>query len=87
MKKGLFLKLSLLFASVLFLQHGFAQDSPQWHLPENVKVRFGKGRIGEFRYSPDGTRLAVVSAIGIWLYDTTTLQEVDLFTGLSLIHI
>ena len=33
------------------------------------------------RYSPDGTRLAVASSIGIWFYDTTTLQEIDLFTG------
>ena len=41
MKKGLFFKLSLLFVSVLFLQNSFAQDSPQWNLPENVKGRLG----------------------------------------------
>ena len=27
------------------------------------------------------TRLAVASSIGIWFYDTATLQEIDLFTG------
>ena len=39
-------------------------------------------------YSPDGTRLAVASSIGIWLYDTATHQvgnsrngEVALLTG------
>ena len=36
---------------------------------------------GELAYSPDGTRLAVASSVGIWLYDTETLKEVDLLTG------
>ena len=81
MKKELFFKFSLLFVFSLLLQNSFAQDSPQWRLPENVKARLGRGSIVEMRYSPDGTRLAVASSIGIWFYDTTTLQEVDLFTG------
>ncbi len=81
MKNGLFFKFSLLCVSVLFLQDSFAQDSPQWRLPEHVKARLGRGSIVEMRYSPDGTRLAVASSIGIWVYDTITLQEVDLFTG------
>ena len=54
MKKGLFFKFSLLFVFVLFLQDSFAQDSPQWRLPEGVKARLGRGRIVEMRYSPDG---------------------------------
>ena len=81
MKKGLFFMFSLLFVFALFLQDSFAQDSPQWRLPEGVRARLGKGRISEFQYSPDGTRLAVASSIGIWFYDTATFQEVDLFTG------
>ena len=81
MKKELFVKFSMLFVFVLFLQDSFAQDSPQWHLPENVKARLGRGSIVEMRYSPDGKRLAVASSIGIWFHDTATLQEVDLFTG------
>ena len=32
-------------------------------------------------YSPDGTRLAVASGIGIWLYDAHTGDEVSLLTG------
>ncbi len=50
-------------------------------LPEDAKARFGKGIINEMQYSPDGTRLAVASGIGIWLYDTETHQEVALLTG------
>ena len=65
----------------LFSLNTFAQDSPQWHLPDGAKARLGKGGINEIQYSPDGTRLAVASSIGIWLYDTATLQEVALLTG------
>ena len=31
--------------------------------------------------SPDGTRIAVASSIGLWLYDAATLAEIALFTG------
>ena len=80
-------KLSLLLVSVLFLQNSCVQeksevpDSPQWHLPEGVKVRLGKGLINEIAYSPDGNRLAVASSIGIWIYDAHTGEELALLTG------
>ena len=72
---------TLLVLLTLFSQSTFAQDSPQWNLPKGVKARFGKGKIFELQYSPDGTLLAIASGIGIWLHDTTTLQEVALLTG------
>ena len=53
----------------------------QLSLPENAKARLGKGRLSELTYSPDGTRLAVVSSIGIWLYNAQTYDEMALFTG------
>ena len=65
---------------ILFTLNASAQDYTQWHLPEGAKARLGKGAIHEIQYSPDGTRLAVASSIGIWLYDTTTYQEVALLT-------
>ena len=37
----------LLILFVLFHVNTFAQDSPQWNLPEGVKARFGKGKIFE----------------------------------------
>ena len=82
-KKALFFKFSLLFVSALFLQNSFAQDSPQWDLPEGAKARLGKGRISEITYSPDGNRLAVASGIGIWIYDARSGEELDLLTGHS----
>ena len=70
-----------LFLAVLATQ-AIAQDYTQWDLPEGAKARLGKGRIiGSFAYSPDSTRLAIPSSIGIWLYDMATHQELDLLTG------
>ena len=56
----------------------------QWRLPERAKARLGKGSItGNVAFSPDGTRLAVGSSIGIWIYDVRPgkEKELDLFTG------
>ena len=80
-KKSLFLRLSLLLICTLFIQNSVAQDYTRWNLPEGAKMRLGKGRISEIAYSPDGTRLAVASTIGIWLYDTAPHKEVALLTG------
>ena len=50
------------------------------HLPEGAKARFGKGHINDIEYSPDGSRLAVATDIGIWLYDANTGQTLNFFT-------
>ncbi len=78
----MFFKLILLFLFLcaLCLPHSGAQDFPQWGLPKGAQARLGKGIIREIQYSPDGTRLAVASSIGIWLYDTATHQEIALLT-------
>ena len=61
---------------------GFAQDYTQWGLPEGAKARLGKGHItGNIAYSPDGTRLAMPSSMGIWIYDAHTGKELVLLTG------
>ena len=57
----------------------YAQDLHQWHLPEGAKMRLGKGSISKLAYSPDGTRLAVGSSIGIWIYDLEKGKALDLF--------
>lgn len=73
--------LTLFLISSLLLSNTFAQDYTQWELPAGAIARLGKGGVGDIKYSPDGRLLAVASRIGIWLYDTTTYQEVALFTG------
>ncbi len=44
-------------------------ESPQVHLPEGAKLRLGKGKIRQVAYSSDGTKVAVATRIGLWLYD------------------
>ena len=56
------------------------EDYSQRYLPERAIARFGKGYPYDFGYFPDGTRLAVGSTIGIWIYDTRTGEELDLLT-------
>ena len=63
------------------MKNNTAQEAMQWHLPEDAKARLGKGKINEIQYSSDGAILVVATGIGIWLYDTTTYQEVGLLTA------
>ena len=77
---------TLLFIITLFLPHAIAQDYTRWELPEGAKMRWGKGEIPEnrlaqfppYQFSPDNPRLAVLSSIGIWLYDVQTGEELAL---------
>jgi hypothetical protein len=62
----------------------FAQDSPQWHLPDGAKAHLGKGTIHEIKTSPDGTRIAVAGGIGIWIYDTATVKRSRCYPGIRL---
>ena len=55
-----------------------AQDYTQYSLPEGAIARLGKGTLGKIQFSPDGSRLAVSSSIGIWFYDPETGKELDL---------
>ena len=71
----------LLMLWVLLLPNAPAQKYRRWALPEGAVARLGKGNVEEVLYSPDGARFAVVSSIGIWLYDTKTYRAVALLAG------
>ena len=77
----IFIISTVLFVSTLFLPTTFAQDHTQLNLPEGAKARLGKGYIRDAQYSPDGTLLAVVSSIGIWIYEAQTGEKLNLFMG------
>ena len=69
---------------VLWCSNVNAQDYTTWALPDGAAARLGKGEItGNIVFSPDGTRLAVATSIGIWIYDTriSETKPVDLLTG------
>ena len=82
MKTVFFSLLTILCVITLsFPYTSFAQDSPQWHLPDGATARLGKGWLYEIQYSPDGTRLAAAGALGVWIYDTATDEEISLLTA------
>ena len=78
MKRVLFTVFAL---NVVFLLISFAQDNTKVGLPEGAIARLGKGGINLMRFSPDGTRLAVGTDVGVWLYDVPRREETALFTG------
>ncbi len=55
----------------------------QWALPESegVMARLGKGRVEGLNFSPDRKRLAVSSAVGLWLINMDDLTPAALWTG------
>ena len=73
--------LGVLFVVLTFATDILAQDVPQWHLPDGVKARYGKGTIHDIKYSPDGRKMAVATGIGIWIYETETADELNLLTA------
>ena len=70
---------SLILLAIVSL-NATAQDTSQGGLPEGAKARrdIGGGTIFDVTYSPDGTRLAVASGSGVWLYDVETGAVVPL---------
>ena len=61
-------RLLVLLTLVLHVS-GYAENSGQTHVPEGAIARLGKGGINLIRFSPDGSKLAVGTDIGLWLYD------------------
>ncbi len=69
-----------LLLSVQLFPISFAQDNNRWSLPDGAKARLGKGKIINMQLSPDGSRLAVASTIGVNIYDINTGEETVLLT-------
>ena len=58
------------------------QDHSRVNLPDGAIARLGKGGVSYedrgLAFSPDGSRLAVATSIGIWFYDVETFDEIAL---------
>ena len=54
-------------------------DVTTWVLPEGAIARLGRGSIRDMAFSPDGQHFAVGTAIGLWLYEFSTLPPIALW--------
>ena len=54
-------------------------DVNTWGLPENAMTRLGRGSALNVAFSADDSKLAVGSNIGLWLYDTSTMNPLALW--------
>ena len=75
MKKPMLFYIALLLISSLLLSNS---SLAQQHLPEDAKLRLGKGSANDTTFTPDGTQFAVATNIGIWIYDAKTGAEITL---------
>ena len=51
----------------------------KWALPEGAIARLGRGSVRDMAFSPDGQYFAVGTAIGLWLYEFSTLLPIALW--------
>lgn len=54
-------------------------DVTTWDLPEGARVRFGRGRVIDMAFSPDGIHLTVATTIGVYWYDLATMEPTALW--------
>lgn len=70
--------INILLVIIWFVPNSIAQDSVKWHLPEGTLMHLVVGKIHDITYTTGGTRMAVASSVGAWIYDMQPFQEVDL---------
>ena len=72
---------AVLVLTLLYLPISFSYEPyTQFGLPEGAVARIGRGAIRDIQYSPDGTRFAVGTSIGVWIHDATTYRELSLIS-------
>ena len=81
-KKIGFSSITILLIAGILSSGSLAQDEGEWHFVEGAKMRLGKGRINDIQFSPTGSRFAVATPIGIWMYDAHTGEELSLIAVL-----
>ena len=82
MKQTRLFFITILLIVGLLPNWSLAQDQTEWYFSEGVKMRLGRGRITEIKFSPNGSRFAVATPIGIWMYDAHTGEELSLLAVL-----
>ena len=67
--KTIYAIFTLILTIVAMISSVFAQDNSKVGLPDGAIARLGKGGINIMLFSPDGSKLAVGTDVGVWLYD------------------
>ena len=60
------------------MPNAFSEQYTRWGLSTGAKTRFGKGKIFDIKYFPDGNKIAVATTVGTWIYEVQTGEEIDL---------
>ena len=81
-KLGL-ISLLLFFFSILQISNLYAADLGMQNLPEGAKYRIGRGVFKQIRVLGDGSQIAVVSNIGIWIYNVHSGEALHLLPNIS----
>ena len=80
--KNLFTQRNIIVSVLILLTLttiSYAEEATRgFELPDGATERLGKGRIYSMQYTEDGTRLALATSMGVWLYDTTVFTEIYL---------
>ncbi len=69
-----------IFVMASLLPRRILPENSQWQLPIGENAILRTNGINDVQYSPDGTHLAVATAIGIWLYNLNSDEEPVLLT-------
>lgn len=73
--------------AIIAVGHANPPNYTTWALPDGAIARLGKGGILQdhqaVAYLPDGKGLAVATAIGMWLYNVESHEEIALFAHKS----
>jgi len=75
--------ITLILTLIILSTPTFAQENKKgFELPEGAIARLGNGRMNMYaiQYTADGTRLVVMTSMGIWLYDTINFSKIYLLT-------
>ena len=68
------------FVMASLLPRKILPENSQWHLPPDKSAVLNTSGINDIQYSPDGTRIAIATAIGIWLYNLNSDEEPVMLT-------
>ena len=72
-----------LFFSILQISKLYAADLGMQNLPEGAKYRIGRGEFKQIKVIGDGSQIAAISDIGVWLYNAHSGEALHLLPKIN----